>query len=198
MLRGSPHRVGHWDLRTLKQKEQVIFRIHSKTFRGTRAVHCADPTLSYRAMGHQPPLHWLWNTMFTLPVSWGCGAGMCVLRKLSGVIDSGCAVPVQPLTLTLGSIFMPRGIEKAGRKGGKLLAHCFSHAFAWSLISSNSEEVGEHSVWRCYSSRYCHSPGNQGRAKGQRGSPEVSITMPPASLMMTVAAARSQQCRPNW
>lgn len=29
-------------------------------------------------------------------------------------------------------------------------------------------------------------------------SPEVSITVPPASLMMTVAAARSQQCNPNW
>lgn len=29
-------------------------------------------------------------------------------------------------------------------------------------------------------------------------SPEVSITVPPASLMMTVAAAKSQQCNPNW
>lgn len=127
MLRGSPHGVGHWDLRTLKQKEQVTFRIHSKTFRGTHAVHCTDPTLSYRVMGYQPLLYRLWNAMFTLPVSWGCGAGMCVLRKLSDVIDSGCAVLIQPLTLTLGSIFMPRGTEKAGRKGetvGPLLFPC--------------------------------------------------------------------------
>lgn len=84
--------------------------------------------------------------MFTMPVSWCCGAGMCVLRKPSDVIDSGCAVPVQPLILTLESIFLTRGTEKEGKKSGKLLAHCFSHALAWFLVSSNSEEVGKHSV----------------------------------------------------
>lgn len=128
----------------------------------------------------------------------------------------------------LGSPSLPRGVEKEGRKAEKALTHAWlfqrphrvSHQltlrnwwWGWAsglvVTGANIRDAGFGSII-CFSlgdtgsggitgsSLHCHFPGDTQRAEGQRGSPEVSITMPPASLMMTVAAARSQQCRPNW
>lgn len=89
---------------------------------------------------YQPPLCWLGSMLLAVSLLEFVGMKYMYLDNCQMLYK---VVVLFLCSLTQGSIFMLRGTEQEGRKRGKVLAHCFSNALAWSLISRDSEEVGD-------------------------------------------------------
>lgn len=82
----------HWDMMTVKQREQVTFWIHSpKTLQGAQGIYCADPVLRLWALGVPvSSLHVGECDVHSACLIRLCGVGTCVLRTLS--MSCGCKV----------------------------------------------------------------------------------------------------------